>query len=426
MKDSGTKRKPLILLIILTILALVLLAYIISALNKEDNNGQVNPSPSPTGAPTATSTPELTPTREPTSEPTPEPTPETIKATIVSAGDCVIHDKIRLAAKIDGEDSYDFTHMFEDIKPFVEKADYALISYEGAATNKRNDYSGYPIFNTPPEIFDAFRYAGFNLINNSNNHQLDRRVSGMLETRENIKKAGLEIIGAYDGEEPRYLIKDINGIKVGFMAYAYGSNGNEAALTSDQIYKHLALFDKPRMEKEIKELEEKADVTVIAMHWGHEYWTTPNDQQISMAKEMFEWGADVILGSHPHVIQPSEIHTVNGETKYVVYSMGNFLTNMLHEWYDDPKKEKWLQEDGTLISIEFTKDLTTEKTIISKIIHIPTWLSREKIDGDTIHRILPIPSRDYYKEGDLSDELLKKALESYDRTIGNFTDYEQE
>ena len=79
-----------------------------------------------------------------------------------------------------------------------------------------------------------------------------------------------------------------------------------------------------------------------------------------------------------------------------------------------------------IISIEFTKDLPTEKTIISKIIHIPTWLSREKIDGDTIHRILPIPSRDYYKEGDLSDELLKKALESYDRTIGNFTDYELE
>ena len=226
----------------------------------------------------------------------------------------------------------------------------------------------------------------------------------MLETCENVKSRPRDN-RSYDGKEPRF-DKGYKGIKVGLwpMLRKYG---NEAALTSDQIYKHLALFDKPRMEKRLKSLKKKL-VTVIAMHWGHEYWTTPNDQQISMAKEMFEWGADVILGSHPHVIQPSEIHTVNGETKYVVYSMGNFLTNMLHEWYDDPKKEKWLQEDGTLISIEFTKDLTTEKTIISKIIHIPTWLSREKIDGDTIHRILPIPSRDYYKEGDLSDELLKK------------------
>ncbi len=422
MNNSKIKTKSFILLIILSLIAVFLIAYLISNSVNKYGDGQANTSPTPINSPTAI------PTQEPTNTPvpTPEPTPTTITATIVSAGDCVIHDTIRLAGKIDGEDRYDYTHMFEDIRPFVENGDYAIISYEGAATNNRNDYSSYPLFNTPPELFDAFKYSGFNLVNNSNNHQLDRRVSGMLETRENAKNSGLEIIGAYDGEETRYLIKDINGIKVGFMAYTYGCNGNEARLTSDEMYKHIALFDKPRMEKEIKELEEKADVTVIAMHWGHEYWKKPNEQQISLSNEMFEWGADVILGSHPHVIQPSEIRTVNGETKYIVYSMGNFLTNMLHEWFDDPKKEKWLQEDGSIINIEFTKDLVTQKTIISRVTHIPTWLSREEIDGEIVHRILPMPSKDYYKDGDLSEELLKKAYESYDRTISNFTDFDLE
>ena len=208
------------------------------------------------------------------------------------------------------------------------------------------------------------------------------------------------------------------------MAYTYGSNGNEALLTSDQIARHLAFFDKPRMEKEIRELEEKADITIVSMHWGHEYWKKPNQQQIDLSNDLFSWGADVILGSHPHVIQPSEIREIDGEIKYINYAMGNFLTNQWHEPFDNPEKEKWYREDGMLVNLEFTKAPDTEKTIISKITHIPTWVSREEVDGEILHQILPIPSRDYYKTGDLNEELLKKAIDSYDRTIGYFTDYE--
>lgn len=392
-----------------------------------NTQGGKNNSPTPTNS--EDSTPLSTPTPSPaiisTPTPTPEPSPTPITATIVSAGDCVIHDDLRKDGKIEGEDRYDFTHMFEEIKPFVENADYSIISYEGAATSNRNDYAGFPSFNCPPEMFDAFKYAGFDLVNTANNHQLDRRVKGMLETRDNIYKAGLENIGSYDGEEEqRYIIKDINGIKVGFMSYTYGSNGNEGLLTSQEISKYLAFFDKPRMEKEIKEMEEKADITVVAMHWGHEYWRKPNEQQISLSNEMFEWGADVILGSHPHVIQPTEIRTVNGETKYIIYSMGNFLTNQWHEWFDDPKDKKWLREDSILVTIELTKDPITEKTTISKVEHTPTWLSREGIGTNrVIHRILPIPTRDYYNNSDYPEELIQKAYESYDRTLEYFTDY---
>ena len=418
--------KYIIITIVVCVVAFLLIGYLNNQ-NKILGNNQPGTSPTPTITQTPVSTPLATPSPTSTPTVTPEPSPTPIVATLVSAGDCVIHDDLQKAGKIDGEDRYDFTHMFDDIKPFVEPADYSMISYEGAATNNRNNYAGFPYFNCPPEMFDAFKYSGFDLVNNSNNHQLDRRIKGMLETRDNVRNRGLDIIGAYDGEEQRYIIKDINGIKVGFMAYTYGSNGNEGLLTSAEIAKHLAFFDRPRMEKEIKELEEKADITVVSMHWGHEYWRKPNEQQISLSNEMFEWGADVILGSHPHVIQPTEIRTVNGETKYIIYSMGNFLTNQWHEWFDDPKEKKWLREDSILVTIEFLKDPVTQKTVINKVKHTPAWVSREGVGTDNIiHRILPIPTRDYYDNSDLPEELIKKAYESYDRTLEYYTDYERQ
>ncbi len=197
--------------------------------------------------------PSATPSIVPTPESTPEPEPVT--ATIVSAGDCVLHKLFQESALI-GDDKYDFYPIFEAIKPYTEPASYSLISFESASTNKRNDYTGYPLFNCPPEIFDAFKKVGLDMVNNSNNHQLDRKLSGMYETRDNIQKAGLEVAGIYDGEEPRYLIKDLNGIKVAIMAYTYSCNMNELALTEEQRYNHLSLIDEERMKKELTEMVE--------------------------------------------------------------------------------------------------------------------------------------------------------------------------
>ncbi len=411
---------------VLAILILVVVLLLNGCSNNQGGNNNPTPTNSADSSPVLTPTPTTTPVSTPT--PTPESSPTPITATIVAAGDCVIHYDLQKDAKIEGEDRYDFNHMFEEIKPFIEKADYSIVSYEGAATSNRNDYAGFPYFNCPPELFDAYKNAGFDLVNTANNHQLDRKVNGMLETRDNIYKAGLENIGSYDGqEEQRYIIKDLNGIKVAFMSYTYGSNGNEGLLTSQEISKYLAFFDKPRMEKEIKEMEEKADITVVSMHWGHEYWRKPNEQQISLSNEMFEWGVDIILGSHPHVIQPTEIRTVNGETKYIVYSMGNFLTNQWHEWFDDPMDKKWLREDSLIVTIELLKDPETDKTIINKVVHTPAWVSREGIQTDNVtHRILPIPNRNYYDNSQYPEEMIKKAYDSYDRTLDYFTDYQAE
>lgn len=367
--------------------------------------------------------PSATPSIVPAPESTPEPEPVT--ATIVSAGDCVLHKLFQESALI-GDDKYDFYPIFEAIKPYTEPASYSLISFESASTNKRNDYTGYPLFNCPPEIFDAFKKVGLDMVNNSNNHQLDRKLSGMFETRDNIQKAGLEVAGIYDGEEPRYLIKDLNGIKVAIMAYTYSCNMNELALTEEQRYNHLSLIDEERMKKEITEMEEKADVTVIAMHWGVEYTQNPNDSQKRLARDMISWGADVILGSHPHVVQPSEIISHEGEDKYVIYSMGNFVSNQRRGASGYPKTHKELCEDSMLVHIEFLKDPKTGKTVIQKVDHIPTWLWRYSENNRYKFKVIPVPELDYYKNGEYPEEALYEAYESYKRTMSLVTDYVRE
>lgn len=409
-------KKPAALVEIIFILLICIASIgIVSYINKPakfiQNEAENSLSPTPT----------VLPTPDPT--PTPEPEPDFLTATLVSAGDCVLHESFQKSARVKGEDLYDFLPIFEPIRPYTEPAHYSLISFESAATNNRKDYSSYPLFNCPPEIFNAFKSVGLDLVNNSNNHQLDRKVKGMLETRDNIRKAGLEVIGAYDGEEPRYMIKDLNGIKVGIMAYTYSCNLNENALTREQQMRHLALIDEVRMKREIEELESKADITVVAMHWGVEYTQKPTDYQNKLAKDMIRWGADVILGSHPHVVQPSEIVEVDGEAKYIIYSMGNFVSNQRRGASGNPKTHKELCEDSMLVNVEFLKDIKTNKTVINKVDHIPTWLWRYP-EGDGFQfRVIPVPELGFYKNGEYSKEVLDLAYESYERTMKLVTDY---
>lgn len=346
-----------------------------------------------------------------------------MKATLVSAGDCVLHLAFQKSAYIESEDRYDFYDIFSACSDYLDDADISIISFESAATNKRNDYTGYPLFNCPPEIFDAFRQVGFDIVNNSNNHQLDRKLSGMLETRDNIKSRGLDVLGVYEGEEPRYLIKEVNGIRIAIMAYTYSCNMNELALSEEDRIKHLALIDEDRIRQELLEMESAADVSVVCMHWGVEYTQKPTEQQKQLARKMVEWGADVILGSHPHVVEPSEMIEFEGEWKYVIYSMGNFVSNQRRGASGYPLTHKELAEDSMLVKVEFEKDPETGKTIINEVTHTPTWLWRYTENGVFKFKVIPVPFRDFYEGNEYPDEAIAEAYASYDRTMSLVSDF---
>lgn len=392
-----------------------------SSAKPEADQAQANPQATQIAANSETAPATLPPTPEPTPVPTPEPTPQT--AILTSAGDCVLHETFQKSAYQPEEKIYDFYDIFSDLKSYLEPSDLSIISFESAATNDRNNYTGYPMFNCPPEIFNSFFDVGFDIVNNSNNHQLDRKVKGMLETRENIRSRGLEVLGAYDGEEPRYIIRDLNGIKVAVMAYTYSCNMNEAALSEEQQYRHLALFDRERMEKEIREMEATADVSVICMHWGVEYTQKPNNEQKKLAQDMISWGADVILGSHPHVVQPTEMIEFEGESKYVIYGMGNFVSNQRRGASGYPTTHKELAEDSMLVQVKFIKDPATEKTTIAHVDHIPTWLWRYPESGGYRFKVIPVPETGFYKNGEFPEDALKEAYDSYERTMSLVQDF---
>ena len=151
--------------------------------------------------------------------PTIVPEPVTATATILAAGDVIMHDAVIKSGKNNGEE-YNYNYIFDKIKPYVEEADFSIISFEGACMETDRNYTGYPLFNAPPAIISAFSYAGFDMVNNGNNHCLDRGLKGLLESRSIIKRENIQVIGTFgDTSEPRHKIQDLNGIKVGFLLY---------------------------------------------------------------------------------------------------------------------------------------------------------------------------------------------------------------
>ena len=255
---------------------------------------------------------------------------------------------------------------------------------------------------------------------------MDRKLAGMFETRDNIRSRGLDVLGVYDGEEQRYLIKEVNGIKIGIMAYTYSCNMNELALTEEERYKHLALIDEERIKEELTDMEEKVDVSVVCMHWGVEYQQQPTQEQMKLARDMVSWGADVILGSHPHVVEPSEMIEHNGEQKYVIYSMGNFVSNQRRGASGYPLTHKERAEDSMLVKVEFEKNPETGKTIIKEVTHIPTWLWRYNENGVYRFKVIPVPHKDFYQNSEYSEDVLFEAYDSYDRTMNLVQDYRHE
>lgn len=362
-----------------------------------------------------------TPTPFPTTIPTPTPVP-VLTATLLSAGDVILHDKVIRSGKV-SDDEYDYRSIFNEVKPYIEAADFSIISYEGVVMDSDRNYTGYPLFNAPPAIMTAIAYAGFDMVNQANNHCLDRKLKGLLESRSIIKRENLQVIGTYqDAAEPRYKIQDLNGIKVGFLAYTYGCNGNEAALTKEEKSAHLSLIDRNRIRADIEALDPRVDFVVMLMHWGVEYRKTATEDQKKLAQDMFSWGADIILGSHPHVVEPSEIHEINGEIKYVVYGMGNYLSNQIGGNNPTERSNEYT-EDGMMIRLTLKKDMSTGKASLVEVKHIPTWVYRIQEGNAYKYTIYPIPSVEESVFEGMDEALAEKLRASYGRTIKQVKDY---
>lgn len=249
------------------------------------------------------------------------------EADLVFVGDAMQHQG-QLDAARNGKD-YDYTGYFEAIEPFVSVADYAVVNLETPVSTP--PYSGYPCFNAPAAFVDALADAGFDLFLTANNHTLDRGARGLRRTIEELDARKLAHTGTYACDSARAkslpMVKNINGFKVGFLNYTYGTNG-----ISPRDGVVVNYIDRPAIRGDVEAARKAgAELICVCVHWGDEYKLLPNASQRYLADFLEAIGVDMIIGGHPHVIQPMELRP----NKYypeknvlLVYSLGNFVSNM--------------------------------------------------------------------------------------------------
>lgn len=255
-----------------------------------------------------------------------KPIVKTVKLAVV--GDIMVHDYQYNEAYDPATGEYDFMHNFQDVKKYFQGNDLVIGNLELTFGGPDRPYASFPCFNTPDSFLDAVKDAGFNLLTTANNHSMDTGQAGVIRTLDKLDEYGIQHFGTYRSQEERdtILYKDVNGIRFAFLSYTYGTNGIPVP------EKYLVnLIDDDVMVSDIKEARKNADVVVVMPHMGNEYETYPRDIFVEWADLMFDAGADIILASHPHVLQRMEYRTLDHGARehdgFIIYSLGNFISS---------------------------------------------------------------------------------------------------
>ena len=232
------------------------------------------------------------------------PEDETINISVI--GDIMCHNTQYNDAYDSSLGDYDFSYVFEDIKQYIENADLAIGNLETTLAGKDIGYESYPTFNTPEHIATDLKELGLDVLSTTNNHALDQGFTGISNTIDELDKVGLLHTGTYKTEEDasKLLVTEVKGIKIGIVAYSYGTNG--IAVPKGKEYCINLINDEKIVSDLEKMKEENVDLIIAIMHWGIEYQTSPNEEQIRLNNLLIENGADIVLGGHPHVLQKME------------------------------------------------------------------------------------------------------------------------
>lgn len=353
-------------------------------------------SPVASGSPPAVIQTAIPLTQEPNASDSPttptdlEKPPARTEASLVAVGDIMVHAP-QLPGYYDEKTGiYDFSPWFAKVKPLLSQGDWVFGNLETPIAGADLMYSGYPRFNAPPELADALKDAGFQILSTANNHTLDRGYVGLARTLNNLRDTGLVPVGTNISktDAKRIVIEERNGIKLGFLAYTYGTNG--IPIPKDHPYA-VNLIDVPTIASDIANVRKAgADAVVVSLHFGIEYQRMPNDSQIDIAKQVIAAGADIILGSHPHVVQPYDTIEVPDPSRpdgvrrgFVVYSFGNFISNQHDNWKDV----------GVILKLKLTKTTNpdgTSRTEWSDVQTTPTYVYIRQTGQTKRYEVIPM------------------------------------
>ena len=285
---------------------------------------------------------------------------------LAAVGDVLIHDRVYNEAKT--EDGYDFMPMVKSMQPYMEAATVTFANQETMIGGEEIGLSSYPSFNSPTEVGDAVKELGVDIVSIANNHTLDRGEEAIFRAIDHWNKIGIPYVGAYESAEDASKVRVVEtdeGISLAFVAYTYGTNGIPVPTGKEYL---VNFIDKKKIAADIAEAKKLADVVVTSLHFGEEYARMPNVTQKDLVQFVVDEGADIVLGHHPHVLQPVDwVEGKDGNKAFVVYSLGNFFSG----------QRDFEKQTGGMVQIEISKDPRTNTIEVHSPSFLMTYVTAE-------------------------------------------------
>ncbi len=432
---SRQQRSPIIQILLVLIAVLFVADVIVIGLCLK-TPGSTKSNQKPSASQGSSNTPSPT---DGTELPTEEAPQLVSTATVLSTGDILMHGKVINSGKQD-DGSYNFDSIFQYVKSYSQAADFSVANLETTLCGTDNGYAyaGNPKFNCPDAIVDSLKGAGFDMLLTANNHADDTSLVGYKRTLNVVREKGLDTLGTYlSADEQKWTIEEVNGIKIGMVCYTYSdgfSQNGYPLLNYNEVGENGILnyftYDKlpefyTQLQGYLDEMKAAgAEATVVYLHWGEEYkWKTgegPNANQTAMAQKLCDMGVDVIVGGHPHVVQPVDLLTSGTDAEHktiVLYSMGNAVSNQRKEEMQQSEPTGHT-EDGVLFCVTFAK-YSDGSVCVDSAELIPTWVNMHANSGATEYNILPLEeatAAQWQAQFGLTDTQLANAKASFDRT----------
>lgn len=378
--------------------------------------------------------------------------PEVVaRATVASQGDLLMHiylftgDPRFPSAYNLGDGKYNFDSIFQYVCPYISGADLSVVNLETTFGGEDYPYSGNPFFNCPDPLADAIAGTGYDVVLTANNHCGDTTVAGLKRTLEQVRSRNLTTLGTQlNDQEKKYEVVDVNGIKIGMFCYTYASGlesdgspnlnfQNQTIIREKGVVNYFTADNLDRLYTETQEIladmkAEGAEATMLFIHWGTEYtltqggtYTMTQDAtQSAIAQKMCDLGIDVIVGGHPHVVEPMDLLTSSTDPEHktvCIYSLGNAVSNQRRE---EMNMKTGHTEDGVLFTVTFEKD-SEDAVRVSEVEAVPTWVNKfVNGDGKVEYNILPLDEgkRDQWQTlYGLTDAANTELQASYERTM---------
>lgn len=316
--------------------------------------------------------------------------PDSSEIRISFVGDLMCHTpQLKAAENPDG--TYNFDPVFKYVKPYLLESDFVVGNLETVTGGPGRRYSGYPLFNTPDSYLDALKSSGFDLLVTANNHALDQGVKGLKRTIEKIKERGLQYSGTFRDLHDRDSVRifEIKGKKFSILSYTYGINGNYLPESESYVINQI---DTLLIKKDIESAKMRgSEFVIVFVHWGIEYQRYADKFQKNMGERIVSYGADLIIGSHPHVLQPFSFirKNKNKDSVFVAWSLGNFVSN-----------QQWRYSDaGCILNLSLSPG-KKEVIILEEAEVVPTWVFKGNVESSFEYIIFPsvIASQNFFPD----------------------------